>query len=451
VASRKSRKKGGAFRSPLVTRHSSLASRLMLLCSTTGYQTRAFVEAARAEGIEVVFGSDRCHVLEDPWRDGALPLRFEDPQQSAVEIAEYASQSALDAIVALGDRPAPTAARACSLLGLRGHPPQAADLCRDKYESRKRLRDAGLKIPRFIRFPLESNPEAAAARAAGTVGFPCVLKPLALSASRGVIRANSLEEFAGNFERIRNLLRSAEVQVMREVTSGFIQAEEYIEGAEIAVEGLVIRGETKILAIFDKPDALAGPFFEETIYVTPTRLPLELRRQAEQMIARAIKALNLFHGPFHAELRINAQGVWPLELAARSIGGLCSRALRFHLGASPETISLERLIIKLALSGDVSPARREEPASGVMMIPVEAEGIYEEVEGVERALATPGVEEVIITARPGQHLIPWPEGCSYPGFIFARGPTPQTVEDALRAAHRQLSFRVAAALPVIPG
>src|SRR5579875_432744 len=426
-----------------------MQQRLIILCTTTGYQTRTFVEAATGMGAEVVFGSDRCHVLEDPWQDHALPLRFEDPEGSAEQIAAYARENPTHGIVALGDRPTPTAARAAKLLNLPYHPPAATDICRDKYRSRERLRDAGLNIPEFQRFPLERDPREIVGQGNLNVGFPCVLKPLALSASRGVIRADDAGQFIQSYERIRSLLRAPDVQVMREGTSSYIQAETYIDGREIAVEGLVSRGEVKLLAIFDKPDPLEGPYFEETIYVTPSRLKADVQEEVVQTLKQAIAALGLFHGPFHAELRVNAKGVWPLEIAARSIGGLCSRALRFSSPSLGEGISLEKLIIALALGENVQDVQREERASAVMMIPIEKEGIYQGVESVEEARQTPCVEEIIITAKPSQRLVALPEGASYLGFIFARGSAPEEVEQALRSAHQKLKFQVTPALPVM--
>jgi ATP-grasp domain/L-amino acid ligase C-terminal domain 2/ATP-grasp N-terminal domain len=421
----------------------------MILCTTTGYQTRAFVEAAGQMGVECVFGSDRCHVLEDPWNDGALPLRFEDPDSAALQIAGYAQQHPVHAILALGDAAAPAAARASELLRLPGHPPLAADICRNKYRSRERLQQAGLNIPRFARFPLNSDPDDIASHVVQAIGFPCVLKPLALAASRGVIRANNPSEFVSAFDRIRKLLRSPEVQVMREEASGYIQVEEYIDGAEIAVEGLVVRGQPRVLAILSKPLPLQGPFFEETIYVTPAKLPNGVEDGVHCTLEHAIAALGLFHGPFHAELRMNGSGIWPIEIAARSIGGLCSRALRFRSAHLEGNISLESVIIALCLGEDISSVEREETASGVMMIPVERGGICEGIEGVEDARQIPGIEEVIITAKPGQQMIAWPEGHSYPGFIFARGSTPHSVEHALKCAHRKLRFQVSPRLPVV--
>ncbi|HMD98876.1 MAG TPA: ATP-grasp domain-containing protein [Terriglobia bacterium] len=430
--------------------------RVLILCTTTGYQTRAFVAAAQKLGLAVAFGSDRCRSLEDPWQDGALALRFHDPDAAASQIVDAARANPVDAIIALGDAPVRTAARACRALGLLSHPPEAADICRDKYLSRACLREAGLNVPAFVRFPLAADPGAILEQGLA-VGFPCVLKPTALSASRGVIRADNPAEFLAAFERIRALLLSPEVQVMRDAANHFIQAEAYVEGREVAVEGLVDRGRLQVLAIFDKPDPLEGPFFEETIYVTPSRLELEAQAAIIKALSRAVTALGLYHGPLHAELRLNARGAWMMEVAARSIGGLCSRALRFDsprlgpdLGPRVERVaSLEEVLIHLALGADVRDVRRERAAAGVMMIPIPGPGIYEDVEGMEEAVGRPGVEDIIMTARPAQRLVTLPEGSSYLGFIFARGESPQLVEESLRGAHQKLHFVMATALPVV--
>jgi biotin carboxylase len=423
--------------------------RLLILTTTTGYQTREFARAAEKLGLEVVFGSDRCHRLDDPWRDGALPLKFEKPDEAARKIAALARSKPLDAIVALGDAAAPAAARACRELKLLGHPPKAADICRDKYQSREQLRAAGMNVPEFARYPLDADPRAIVATGAPPVGFPCVLKPLALSASRGVIRADDPQQFVEAFERVRALLESADVRAMRQASSGFIQAESYVEGIEVAMEALVDRGRLRVLAIFDKPDPLIGPYFEETIYVTASRLARQTQGRLLQTLEAAVGALALYHGPVHTELRVNAEGVWVMEVAARSIGGLCSRALRFRSPSLGDGISLEELLIRLALGEDVSAIEREPSAAGVMMIPVPAAGILTSVEGIEQASAVPGVDEVVITAKPDQKLVPLPEGSSYPGFIFARGDAPEAVERALRTAHEKLRFVLAPALPVL--
>ena len=423
--------------------------RVLLLTTTTGYQTRAFVEAAERMNLEVAFGSDRCHVLDDPWQDGALALHFEDAAASAWTIVEHARNHPVAAIVALGDRPTPAAARACRALGLAHHPPEATDACRDKYRSRERLLDAGLRVPAFSRFPLTADPRKIFAAPEHKAGFPCVLKPLALSGSRGVIRADDPEEAMRAFERIRALLRSPEVGVLREETSNSIQVEAYIEGDEIAIEALVEEGRLQVLAIFDKPEALVGPFFEESIYVTPSRLAPDAQRKVVETLERAVRALGLWHGPLHAEMRLTAEGPWVMEVAARPIGGLCARALRFRLPALKEEISLEEVLLRLALKMELGGLEREPRAAGVMMIPIPEAGIYEETLGVEEARATPGIDSIEITAKPKQRLVPLPEGASYLGFIFARGEKPEQVEAALREAHSKLKFVVSAAIPVV--
>lgn len=412
---------------------------VLLLSTTTGYQTRAFAAGAEKLGIAVVFGTDRCHLLDDPWRDGALALRFEDPAASAGIVIEYARAHSVDAVVAIGDQPTPTAARVAQALEFPAHPPHAADICRDKYRSRECLRAAGLKVPRFQRFARNIDPR----QLASAISFPCVLKPLALSGSRGVIRANNVGDFVAAFERIGHLLGSPDVGVLRDPASAFIQVEEYIDGVEVAVEGLVDAGRLQVLAIFDKPDPLVGPFFEEAIYVTPSRLPASTQQVVHDVLQQGIEALGLRHGPLHAELRLNSAGAWILEMAARPIGGLCARSLRFQEG-----MSLEELILRHALGEKVSPVR-EACASGVMMIPIPQAGFLESVENVEQAARTPGVEAIEITAKLRQQLVPLPEGASYLGFIFARGHSPEFVEQELRSAHSKLRFVISPALPVV--
>jgi hypothetical protein len=437
-------------------------SRLLLLTTTTGYQTRAFVAAAKKLELDVVFGSDRCDKLDDPWQDSALPLKFHEPDASAEKVVQYARDHNVAAIVAIGDRPTPVAARACAALGLPGHPPEAADLCRDKHLSRQRLREAGLLMPRFQRFRVGDDPRAIFA-AGGTpaapagetpafqigVGFPCVLKPLALSGSRGVIRADSPDEAVRAFERIRALLRNPDVRVLREEASEFIQVEEYIPGIEVALEAVMDRGRLHALALFDKPEPLTGPFFEETIYVTPSRLAPVEHTAILRTLEKCVAALGLRHGPVHAEFRVNERGVYPLEIAARPIGGLCSGALRFRLPLVEEEMLLEEVVIRLALGMDTRRVTRESQAAGVMMIPIPHGGIYELVEGLDEARAVAGIDAVEITAQPGRKLIPLPEGASYLGFIFARGERPESVERALKEAHGKLRFKISAEIKVV--
>ncbi len=412
--------------------------RVLFFSTTTGYQASEFRRAAQRSGVPLVLVSNRCHVLEDPWRDGAIPVRLEAPEESARHVAEYARKNPVAGIVAAGDPITLVAALTARELGLPFHPPEAVEVCRNKYAARERCRAAGLPVPWYIRFPASDAPPGAGVR------FPCVLKPLGLSGSRGVIRADDPEEFRAAFERIRKLLAGADVQALRDEAAGWIQVEGYLPGREFALEGIVTAGRLRVLAIFEKPDPLEGPFFEETIYVTPPRLEPAAHRAVVETAERAVAAVGLRHGPVHAEVRVNPDGVWMLEMAARPIGGLCARALRFQGG-----VSLEEFLLRHALGEDVSGLQREDCASGVMMIPIPRAGVLEGVDHLDAALSVPGIESAEITAQPGERLVPLPEGSSYLGFLFARARTPDEVERALRQAHSKLRFRIRAALPVV--
>ena len=400
----------------------SVTKRLLLFAETTGYQIRVFADAACRLGAELTLATDRCHVLEDPWADRAIPVRFD----RIAESIEALRRLRFDGVAAVGDRPAVLAAEAAAAFGLPFHLPAAARVCHDKYLARQLVRAAGMRVPAFFRARLDDDAHVLAGRAP----YPCVLKPVGLSASRGVIRANDEAGFLAALARIRK------------IGEQYLQVESYIPGREFAIEGVATTGRFQPFAIFDKPDPLEGPFFEETIYVTPSREPAGVQRELLETTARAVGALGLCHGPVHAELRYNQEGAWMLEAHARPIGGLCGRALRFT-----NRISLEEILLRHALGEDVSGASVEGPASGVMMIPIPKDGIYESGEGFERATAVPGIEDVIITAKEGQHLVPLPEGSSYLGFIFARADSPAAVEAALRRSDGELDFRIATALP----
>jgi carbamoylphosphate synthase large subunit len=414
--------------------------RLLILASKLGYQTRGFAEAAERLGVSVKFGTDRCHQLEDPWGDEALALHFERPRQAAELIARHFHGETPDAIVALGDRATPTAAYAAKEFGIQGNPPEAVETCRNKLHQRRTLTAAGVPVPEFFAFA--SSQELS--RVAKRVKYPCVVKPLTLSASQGVIRANKAKEFEEAVERIRLLVTSPEIQILREPALDQLLVEKYIPGKEVTVEGLLTNGRLRVLAIFDKPDPLEGPFFEETIYVAPSRMAEAEQSAMEDCAQRAVNALGLVTGPIHAEFRVNGEGPWALEIAPRPIGGLCSRALRF----GPEKMSLEELLLRHALKLPGSDILREEAASGVMMIPVPRSGILDGVEGIEAAEKISGIVEIRITARLHDYVAAWPEGASYLGFIFAHAPTPAEAEAALRAAHGKLQFRFSPRLPV---
>jgi phosphoribosylaminoimidazole carboxylase (NCAIR synthetase) len=409
--------------------------RLLLLLPTVTYRTAAFVEAARRLGVDVTVASEQPSSFERANPTGLLTLDFADPTLAAGQARAFAREHPVQGVVGVDDDTAVVAAAIAGELGLRGNPVSAAVAARDKHRQRQLLAAAGTAVPRFALHRLDEDAPALAAQAS----YPCVLKPLRLSASRGVVRADTPTEFVAAFERVKRILEQAGCP---HPASQSLLVEEFVPGREVAVEGLVTRGALQVLAIFDKPDPLDGPFFEETIYVTPSRLA----RTAQQAIAAcaqaAVTALGLREGPIHAELRCNDRGAYLIELAARPIGGRCSAALRFGTGGSGlgAGVSLEEIVIRHALAMPMPSLEREPQASGVMMIPVPGAGVLRAVRGVNAAAAVPLVERVEITAHTGQTLVPWPEGSRYPGFIFARGATSEGVEAALRAAHARLEF-----------
>jgi biotin carboxylase len=418
--------------------------RVLLLATTTGYQTRTFGESAERLGVDLVYATDRCDVLEDPWQDDALPIRFHDETASVAAILDAARQRPIDGVLAVGDRPTVIAALVLERLGLPGHPPLAAATARNKLLTRERLRDAGLPVPPFVPVSVSAD----AYDLASSLTFPSVVKPLALSGSRGVMRVDNAAELAESFSRLRALLRAPDIRARRGDGDDRVLVEGFIEGREFALEGVMNHGALHVLALFDKPDRLDGPFFEETIYVTPSAESSVTQQAIAVGVSRAACALGLRHGPVHAECRVNDRGVFVLEVAARPIGGLCARALQFGKGGGP-LISLEELLLRHAL-GETSEAWQREPsASGVMMIPIPRGGVFRRVEGMDDARRIAGVEDVRITARADQILVPLPEGASYLGFIFARAVGARDVERTLRAAHGCLEFTIDPRVPVV--
>ena len=374
--------------------------------------------------------AERRQALAGVMGHRALTVNCKNPDEAADSIARLAARKPLDAVVAVDDEGVLVAALAGQRLGLAHNPPDAAARSRDKAAMRRALEEAGVPQPEFRM----AGPDADVAGLAAEVGLPCVVKPVSLSGSRGVIRADDREAAVVAAKRVRAILADA-----GEDPEAPLLVERYIPGDEVAVEGLLRGGTLEPLAVFDKPDPLEGPYFEETIYVTPSRLPPETLGAIVRMTADAAVALELLEGPIHAELRTDGGRAWVLELAARSIGGLCSRALRFGVG-----VTLEEVILRHALGLPIDDLRRESAASGVMMIPIPRAGILEEVRGQDRARAVPGIAGLELTIGPGRHVKPLPEGDRYLGFLFARADGPEGVEQALRTAHGHLEIVISA-------
>ena len=412
--------------------------RALLLTTPTSYRTQDYLDAATRLGIETVIAVDTPQTLADEWKY-RLGVDFADPHRAANRLMRALADAGdparnvkhLDAVLALDDSGARVAALVAERLGLPHNSPAAAEAARNKHRMRTLLAACGAPVPPFAEFRTDQNLKEIIAQAEEQIGFPCVVKPEELNGSRGVIRANLRCELAAAVRRLTAMIG---------IDQPFL-IEGYIPGFEIALEGLLDRSRLHLLALFDKPDPLEGPYFEETIYVTPSRLTPDAQRTILETTEAAARGLGLQTGPVHAELRVNEEGPWVVEVAGRTIGGLCSRILRFGMEVGSGS-SLEELILRQACGLPLDSLERENQAGGVMMIPIPQAGILRRVLGIEEAKAQNGIEDVQITAKTNQSLVPLPEGDAYLGFIFAKGRSAAEVEKALRQAHRRLQFEI---------
>lgn len=411
-----------------------MTPRLLLIAPEASYHTAPFQAAGQRVGVEVMVASEgRFPVV--PGRSVGLRVDFSDSNRSLKLIEELYWKTPFDGVIGTDDGTVELATIVATAFGLPANPPDSAKISRRKDFSRIAQRDAGLRTPWFVSLEVFGGREPLVP--AG-VSYPCVAKPVTLSASRGVIRANNDQELVAALTRISKIIESAGAEHPRVVL-----IEEYIPGSEFVVEGLLNAGDWHTITIFGKPNPLKGPFFEETIYIAPPDLRPGIEQELIDTARAACAAYGLEHGPVHAECRINEDGVWLIELAPRTIGGKCSRILQLGTGQA-----LEDIVILNALGQHASV---ESPAGalGVMMIPVPGPGILRRVEGIEAARCIEHIEEIEIDIKPGQQLVPWPEGSSYPGFIFARGPSEHSVTEALRSAHGALRFVIAPQLPLV--
>jgi len=411
--------------------------RLLLLLPSTTYRATAFVEAARRLDLDLTVATDHANVFAASQPDSVVSFDFRHLQRAAEQARVFAGLRPVAAVFGVDDDTAVVAAAIAAELGLPANPVAAALAARDKHRQRELHAARGVPVPAFALHDLTERADAVARDAP----YPCVLKPTCLSASRGVIRANTPQEFVAAHATLARILGAPEVTALGAAARRYL-VEQFVAGPEVALEGVLDGGRLQVLALFDKPDPLEGPYFEETIYVTPSRLPGATRRALADCAQRAADALGLVRGPIHAELRVSDRGPVLIEIAARPIGGRCSRVLRF--GEGPDAMSLEELLLRHAVGLDVPGFYREPTPVGVMMIPTPRAGVLRGVRGADRALAVPGVEGIEMTAHPGQHLVPLPAASRYLGFIFARDATPEAVEAALRRAHASLAFDIEA-------
>ncbi len=408
-------------------------TRVMLLIPTASYRAPDFMSAAGKLGLDIVVASDIEQPLADMYPGRWLSLPYRDAERGAAAVARYADRFPLDAVIAVDDPGTLLAARAAEELLLPANTAAAVLGTRDKSILRERLAAGGLPSPAWRVLRFDDDLAAAAAE----IEYPVVVKPLGLNGSRGVIRADDAASFLRAAERLRRLLAVPQVRDECADSADRFMVEGFIGGDEVAVEGLLRDSELFPLAIFDKPYPLDGPYFEETIYVTPSRLPEPVQDDVITSVREAAAALGLTDGPVHAELRVNGEGVWPLDVAARTIGGKCARTLSFGSG-----MSLEEIVLRHATGQPLETLNRERQAAGVMMMPIVGKGRLRAIRGVEEAREIPGIVDIELEARPGDDLLPLPEGANYPGFIFAKAATPEEAESALREAWSRIAFDV---------
>ena len=410
------------------------AAPVLLAAPASSYRIVPYLEAARRLGVRMLVVSEGEHALL-PAGAGGVRVDFDDVDAAVAAVLDAVAGAGASAVLASDDGTVEFASRVAAALGLPHNPAGAARVSRRKDLARRAQRDAGLPAPGFRVVDLQTP---VAPQLAG-LGYPAVVKPLAMSGSRGVIRADDEEALLAAVERVRPIAAEARDPEERRA----LLVEDFIPGTEIALEGMLDDGRLQVLAVFDKPDPLDGPFFEETLYVTPSRQPATLQRRAAERVAQCCAAYGLRRGPVHAELRLHDGDAWPLEVAARTIGGECARLLAFGTGCS-----LEELVLRQAL-GEAVEAPPGTDAAGVMMLPTPRAGVLRRVEGVLAAGRVRGVDEVSIAVREGHALVPLPEGSSYLGFVFAHGATPAEVEASLREAHACLRIVTAPLLPVV--
>ena len=407
-----------------------MSDRILVIAPHGSYRTAAFIDAAKHLNVDVLIASEGKHSIVSVYAQG-LHIDLEDNPGSLERILGEAQRRPFVGIIGTDDSTIELAAAAARLLGLPHNSPQAVKRTRRKDMARDCLAQNGVQVPSYLKLDLRQP----LSRQIRGVSYPAVVKPVILSASRGVIRVNTEAALEHACRRIDSILKT--VSNPRSDESYLLLLEDFIPGCEVAVEGILYDSQLQLLAIFDKPDPLDGPYFEETYYITPSRLDVILQAQICDTIQSACLAYSLNEGPVHAECRINDKGIWVLEVAARTIGGLCARLLHFGTG-----YSLEELVLAHAM-GQGLPIKLQQHASGVLMIPIPSSGILKRVEGILAAQRVPLIEEVDIQIRPGHPLVPLPEGSSYLGFIFAHGPDPKKVEMALRKAHACLTIVVA--------
>ena len=400
-------------------------SSVILIIPSGSYRTNAFMNAVIKLDLKVLVITDKSQVFSEHYPENVISMNFQLWKDWLDIIREWSERYYLKAVIGVDEESIVLAARLSESLGIEHNSLESVKITKDKYLMRRELKKFGLICPWFKRFSVHKLPKEIFSE----ISLPCVIKPTFLSASQGVLRVNSLEEFMGGFEMLIDLLSQDEMKMLGGEKANWILVEEFIPGKEVSIEGIVNNGILKDLAIFDKPEPLDGPTFPETIFVTPTILDEHIQLSILETAQTALTALKIVKGPVHVELRINNNGNYILECAARSIGGLCSRILEFKGG-----MSLEELILCSSLGRNVEKTKLIERAKGVMMMPIEKRGILREIIGIEAALSVRGITDLQTTIRLNEILEPLPKGGRYLGFLFAEGKDQDMVKKVLKKA-----------------
>ena len=402
---------------------------ILFIAPPQSYRIAPYLKAAKELDCDLTIASMGEYSLVSPIAEG-IHIDFADHEAALARLKEHHQQHPFNAVIGGDDLAVELASRLANELGLAHNSPQASLLTRRKDLARAHLQQAGVAVPAHSLIDL-TRPLAIQLE---QLHYPCVLKPLAMSMSRGVIRVDNTEQAQQACARIESIIQEALVEEEQQK----ILAEQYIDGEEIAYEGLLTNGELKTLLFFDKPEPLTGPYFEESYYITPSRQDKDIQQRVYEVVKAACDSYGLVTGPVHAELRVDEDGkVWVLEVAARTIGGECARLVELATEQS-----LEKLVLSNALS-QLHSLPELKGAAGVLMIPTTQAGVLRRVEGVMAAQNVEGIKEVVLSVREGHQLVPLPEGSSYLGFMYGLAETPEQVEQALREAHAKLNVVIA--------
>ncbi|MBS1256004.1 MAG: Alanine--anticapsin ligase [Deltaproteobacteria bacterium] len=398
---------------------------VILIIPSASYRSNAFMNAADKLDLKILVVTDNSQVFSDQFPDNIITMNFDHWTEKLDEISEWSDRFNLMAVIGVDEESILLAAIFSQYLGIEHNSIESVMRTKNKLLMRFELKKARMNCPWFRSFSIEKLPDDIIEE----INFPCVIKPTFLSASQGVLRVNNEQEFKEGFQILTDLLSQKKIKKRGGEEANYIMVEEYIPGNEVSIEGIVSQGKLKILAIFDKPEPLEGPTFEETIFVTPTTLSGSMQSSLYETAQQAMETLGIVKGPVHIEVRINSNGNYILECASRSIGGMCSKILEFQGG-----MSLEELILRSSLGRNIEKSNLSDTAKGVMMMPIKNSGKLKEMRGVEEAISVDGITDLQITIKPGEMLDPLPKGDRYLGFLFAEGKNQEMVIKDLKNA-----------------